>query len=68
MRPLTILGALAAFALVAGCADPLEQTTGQEVGSRLERGVTGQGQLTDRDSQREPGDPAAEHGVPTTHP
>jgi hypothetical protein len=68
MRPLTILSALAAFALVGGCADPLEQTTGQEVGSRLERGVTGQGQLTDRDSQREPGDPAAEHGVPTTHP
>jgi len=68
MRPLTILGTLAALVLVAGCADPLEQTTGQEVGARLERGVTGQGQLTDRDSQREPGDPAAEHGVPTTHP
>ena len=65
MRPLTILGALAVFALVGGCADPLEQQTGQEVGSRLERGVTGQGQLTERESQRDAGDPAAEHGIPS---
>jgi hypothetical protein len=32
----------------------------------LERGVTGQGQIGTE--QREPGDPANEHGVPQTHP
>ena len=68
MKPWPFLLTITFAALAFGCADPLEQTTGQEVGSRLERGVTGQGQLTERDSQREPGDPAAEHGVPTTHP
>jgi hypothetical protein len=64
MRPLSIM---CAFALIAGgCADPLEQRTTQEVGGQLERGVTGQGQLGPE--QREAGDPAAEHGVPQTHP
>ena len=51
---------------VGGCADPLEHRSGQEVQSQLERGVTGQGQIGPE--QREPGDPAAEHSVPQTHP
>jgi hypothetical protein len=66
MRPLSILLIIAAAALVAGCADPLEQRSGGEVQSQLERGVTGQGQIVPE--QREPGDPAGEHGVPQTHP
>jgi hypothetical protein len=65
MRPLSILLAIASLALI-GCADPLEQRTGQEVQSQLERGITGQGQLGQE--QRDTGDPAAEHGVPQTHP
>jgi hypothetical protein len=65
MRPLSILLAIASLALI-GCADPLEQRTGQEVQSQLERGITGQGQLGPE--QRDTGDPAAEHGVPQTHP
>jgi len=65
MKPWPILIAIGYLALVGGCADPLEKQTGDEVGSRLERGVTGQGQLTERESQRDPGDPAGAHGIPS---
>jgi hypothetical protein len=65
MRPLSIVFAIATTLLLAACADPLEQTSGQEVGSRLERGVTGQGQVTERESQRDAGDPASAHGIPS---
>jgi hypothetical protein len=64
MKPLSII---CAFALIAaGCADPLEQRSTEEVGGQLERGVTGQGTVGPLD--RPPDDPAAEHGVPQTHP
>jgi len=66
MRPLSILLAIAGAALTGGCADPLEQRSGQEVQSQLQRGITGQGQIVPE--QREPGDPAGEHAVPQTHP
>ncbi|HEX4639582.1 MAG TPA: hypothetical protein VH170_08855 [Chthoniobacterales bacterium] len=66
MRPLSILFAIVVTLILAACADPLEKTSGQEVGSRLERGVTGGGQIGPQD--RDPRDPAAEHGVPQTHP
>ena len=52
--------------MAGGCADPIEQRSGTEVQSQLQRGVTGQGQIGPE--QREPGDPAAEHAVPQTHP
>ena len=66
MKPWPFLFIALLFAtFLTGCADPIEQTTGQEVGSRLERGITGQGQLTERESQRDPGDPAAAHGIPS---
>jgi hypothetical protein len=66
MRPWSILLAIGCAVLACGCADPLEQRSGQEVQSQLQRGVSGQGQIVPE--QREPGDPAAEHGVPQTHP
>jgi hypothetical protein len=65
MRPLSILIAIGCM-LIAGCADPLEQRSGNEVQSQLQKGVTGQGQIGVE--QREAGDPAGEHGVPQTHP
>lgn len=65
MKPWPFLLLVVFATFIAGCADPLEQTTGQEVGSRLEKGVTGQGQLTERESLRDPGDPAAAHGIPS---
>ena len=65
MRPLSILIAIGCV-LIGGCADPLEQRSGNEVQSQLQKGVTGQGQIGVE--QREPGDPAGEHGVPQTHP
>jgi hypothetical protein len=66
MKHLSILLVIGCAMLAGGCADPLEQRSGQEVQSQLERGVTGQGQIVPE--EREPGDPADEHGVPLTHP
>ena len=65
MKPLSIPLAIALLAL-GGCADPLEQRSGQEVQEQFGRGITGQGSLGPM--ERAPDDPAAEHGVPQTHP
>ena len=65
MRALSILLAIACLAL-SGCADPLEQRSGQEVQEQFGRGITGQGTLGPM--ERAPDDPAAEHSVPQTHP
>lgn len=65
MKRMSILLVIACL-VVSGCADPLEQRTSQEVQGQFERGVTGQGTLGPM--ERSPGDPAAEHGVPQTHP
>ncbi|HZR04383.1 MAG TPA: hypothetical protein VFA61_00980 [Candidatus Udaeobacter sp.] len=65
MKRMSILLVIACLA-VGGCTDPLEQRTGQEVQGQFERGVTGQGTLGPL--ERSPSDPAAEHGVPETHP
>ncbi len=65
MRPLSIPLAIAWLAL-SGCADPLEQRSGQEVQEQFGRGITGQGTLVPM--ERAPEDPAAEHSVPQTHP
>ena len=65
MKPPLILLAMA-WLILSGCADPLEQRTTQEVQGQFERGVTGQGTLGPL--ERSPGDPAAEHSVPQTHP
>ncbi|HEU0273778.1 MAG TPA: hypothetical protein VFQ83_04555 [Candidatus Udaeobacter sp.] len=65
MKPLPVLLVIACLVL-GGCADPLEQRTTQEVEGQFQRGVTGQG--TVGPLERSPGDPAAEHSVPQTHP
>jgi hypothetical protein len=65
MKPLSILLVIACLVL-SGCADALEQRTTEEVEGQLQRGVTGQG--TVGPMERSPGDPAAEHSVPQTHP
>jgi hypothetical protein len=65
MRPLSIPLAIALLAL-SGCADPLEQRTGQEVQEQFGRGITGKGTLGPL--ERAPDDPAAEHSMPQTHP
>jgi hypothetical protein len=46
MKPWAFLTAIAYALIAGGCADPLEQRTGQEVGSQLQRGISGQGHLT----------------------
>jgi len=65
MKPLAILLAIALLGL-GGCADPIEQRSGQEVQEQFGRGITGQGTLGPM--EREPDDPAAAHSVPQTHP
>ena len=65
MKPPLLLLAIALLAL-SGCADPLEQRTGQEMQEQFGRGITGQGTLGPM--ERAPDDPAAEHSVPQTHP
>jgi len=65
MRPLSIPLVIALLAL-GGCADPIEQRSGQEVQEQFGRGITGQG--TVGPMERAPDDPAAEHSVPQTHP
>jgi len=65
MKPVSISLAIALLAL-SGCADPIEQRSGQEVQEQFGRGITGQG--TVGPMERAPDDPAAEHSVPQTHP
>ena len=66
MKPLSILIVIGGMLIAGGCADPLENRTGEEVGSQLQRGLTGQGDIVPQ--ERDARDPAGEHGVPTTHP
>lgn len=66
MRPLLFSLLIVFAAVAAGCADPLEQRSTQEVQTQLQRGVTGQGQLGP--INRTEGDEASEHSVPQTHP
>jgi hypothetical protein len=63
MKRLSILIAVAFIA--GGCADPLEQRSGEEVQSQIQRGVTGQGHLIDSESVNNPtAAPAASQGQP----
>ena len=66
MKPLSLLSLIASAGVMAGCADPLEHRDTSEVQGQIERGVTGQGQLTP--IERSENDPAGEHSVPETHP
>jgi len=45
MKALSTVLLLALLFFAAGCADPLEERSGQEVGNQLQRGVTGGGKL-----------------------
>jgi hypothetical protein len=65
MKPPSILCAIAFALLVGGCADPLEQTSPEEVKNQLQRGVTGEGRLIDNESINNPtGAPAASQTPP----
>ena len=66
MKSLSILLMIGWALLVLGCADPLEQRKGTEVQEQFQRGISGEGRLGP--IERAPDDPAAEHGVPQTHP
>jgi hypothetical protein len=69
MKPCSILCALLFALMAAGCADPLEQRSGQEVQSQLQRGVTGQGRLIDSESTNNPtAAPAASQTQPNYPP
>ena len=53
---------LLVLAILASCADPMEERTTNEVGAQLQRGMTGQGRLGPID--RPDNDPASQHSVP----
>jgi hypothetical protein len=66
MKLLSMVSSAAILLFVAGCTDPLEERTTDEVGAQLQRGITGQGRIGP--VQRAADDPAAQHSVPEDHP
>ena len=62
MKLLSIVSLAAVIWFAAGCADPLEERSTNEVGAQLQRGITGQGKLGT--IQRPEDDPAAAHAIP----
>jgi hypothetical protein len=69
MKPILILFATGCALILEGCADPLEQTTVQDVQEHFQRGVSGQGHLTPDDSSNNPpGYPPASETPPEYPP
>ena len=69
MKPISILFAAVYALILGGCADPLEQTTVQDVQQHFERGVSGQGHLVPNDSANNPpGRPSASETPPEYPP
>jgi PBP1b-binding outer membrane lipoprotein LpoB len=66
MKRMSLTFALIGALFFAGCADPVEKRSPEEVQGQLERGVTGQGRIGPEN--RAPGDTANEHAVPQNHP
>jgi hypothetical protein len=65
MKRLSIFIGIAIAVIVGGCADPLEQTTPEDVKNQLQRGVSGEGHLIDDESINNPtGAPAGGPGTP----
>jgi len=60
--------AVACALIVAGCADPLEQRSTEEVGSQLKRGISGQGQLVPNESTNNPTGAASASETPPDYP
>jgi hypothetical protein len=65
MKRIFVALALANALLLGGCADESEQITGQELGKKFQRGVSGEGQLGPMDRTD---DPYVRQQVPQTHP
>ena len=69
MKPISILFGTVCALILGGCADPLEQTTVQDVQEHFQRGVSGQGHLTPNDSPNDPlGRPSASETPPEYPP
>jgi hypothetical protein len=69
MKPISILFATVWALILGGCADPLEQTTVQDVQEHFQRGVSGQGHLVPNDSENNQlGRPSASETPPEYPP
>ena len=69
MKPISILFATVYALILGGCADPLEQTTVQDVQEHFQRGVSGQGHLVPNDSENNQlGRPSASETPPEYPP
>jgi hypothetical protein len=65
VKPLVAVFALASAVLLGGCADEREQMTGQELGQKFQRGISGEGRIGPEDRSD---DPYVRQQVPQTHP
>ena len=69
MKRLSILFVAVYALLTGGCADPLERRSADEVGSQLQRGISGQGHLVPSESINNPtGVPSASQTAPEYPP
>jgi len=65
MKPVSFLCAMAFALFAGGCADPLEQTTPEQVKGQFQRGISGQGRLTPSEATNNPtGVPSASETPP----
>jgi hypothetical protein len=68
MNPLSILCAIVLALVASGCADPLEQTTAQDVKGQFQRGISGEGRLTPNEATNNPTGLPTASGTPTEYP
>jgi hypothetical protein len=68
MKPLSILSAIALALAASGCADPLEQTTTQDVKGQFQRGISGEGRLTPNEATNNPTGLPTASGTPPEYP
>jgi hypothetical protein len=69
MKPCALLIAIGFAVIAGGCADPLERRSTEEVGSQVQRGISGQGRLIPSESVNNPtGAPSAAETPPDYPP
>jgi hypothetical protein len=67
-RSILWAGAMAVALLGSGCADPLEQTSPQEVKGQFQRGISGEGHLIQNESTNNPTGLPAGSETPPAYP
>jgi hypothetical protein len=68
MKAMSILCAMAFALFAGGCADPIEQTTTEDVKGQFQRGISGQGHLTPSEATNNPTGVPAGSQTPPEYP